>query len=250
MIRKRICFSLIVLGFLSSGNRVVAQEPPPVIVIDPGHGGKDPGAVSKKTREKAVVLQIAKKLSAQLKKSGAEVHLTRSGDRFLELEDRNRLANQKKCDLFLSLHANSSKNRQAEGIEIYYLNKATDQAARRLAARENRGARKKMAAEQEILSDLIQTAVTEESAELASQLKQHLQRKLKGSGVKEVEVKTALFYVLVGAKCPSLLIETGFVTHPRESKRLRDPKYQERLVGALAEGVVRYLSKTQAGGNL
>src|SRR3989338_3834468 len=134
-------FSLLVLLATLGGGAVAA--PPaeaPRIVIDPGHGGKDPGAVVRSLREKQVALSLAKKLAGTLeKKLGAKVSLTRAGDRFLTLADRNRVANRNRCDLFLSIHANSARNRRASGIEIYYLNRATDQASRRLADRENTG---------------------------------------------------------------------------------------------------------------
>jgi len=222
-----------------------APPPPPVIVIDPGHGGKDPGAISKaKIREKDVVLAISKKLSQALKKKiGAKIFFTRAADQFVTLDYRNRFANQKQCDLFLSVHANASPNKKAEGLEIYYLNRATDSSSSRLAARENAGAPKQEKEIEGILSDLIQAAVTEESAELSQQVRKSLQRRvMKKFGVKDVEVKTALFYVLVGAKCPSLLIETGFITNPKEGKRLKSAGFQKGLADAIAEGVATYLA--------
>ena len=214
------------------------------IIIDPGHGGKDPGAISrKKLREKDVVLAISKRLAASLKKKlSASVLLTRDSDRFITLEERDLLANQHSCDLFLSIHANASRNLKAHGLEIYYLNKATDQASRRLAARENEGAPKKEHEIAVILSDLLQTASTEESAELAQRVKGTLEGPLqKKFTLGKIRVKTALFYVLVGAKCPSLLIETGFITNRQEGKRLNQARFQRGLAEAISNGVAGFL---------
>lgn len=238
-----------------------APPPPPVIVIDPGHGGKDPGAIGtfgkkkKKwsVREKDVVLQISKQLAPALKKKlGAKVSLTRSDDRFLTLGERNRIANRRQCDLFLSVHANAAKNPKAEGLEIYSLNKATDEASRRLAARENEGAPAEEQDIEAILSDLLQTAVAEESAILAAEVEKYFRKRLQPKyKIERIEAKTALFYVLVGAKCPSLLVETGFVTNEKEGKRLKQAGYQKDLANAIAEGVAAYLAKSeQDGGDL
>lgn len=219
------------------------EHPPPIVVIDPGHGGKDPGALSKfGIREKKLVLSLSKKLAVVLrKKMNAQVFLTRPDDRFITLAHRNRVANQKQCDLFLSLHANAARNPKADGLEIYYLNKATDKASQKLARRENEGAPKPEKELEAIVSDLIQTASTEESSELAGRVQKsfvrHLQKKY---DIQDIHVKTALFYVLVGAKCPSLLVETGFITNKKEARRLKSDSYQRALVSALAEGIENY----------
>lgn len=256
MKNKRLFFSLLAVALLLNAAIGMARDgtapPPPVIVIDPGHGGKDPGAISKpKIREKEIVLSISKRLGQALKKKlRAKVYFTRSNDRFITLGDRNRIANKRSCDLFLSVHANASKNSNAEGIEIYYLNKATDEASRRLAARENEGAPKKETEIEAIVSDLLQTAVTEESAVLAREVKRSFKRRIqKKYKVDDIRVKTALFYVLVGAKCPSLLIETGFVTHKKEGKRLKQASYQRDLSSAIAEAVARYWVKLEETGS-
>lgn len=233
---------------------------PPVIVIDAGHGGKDPGAQGvfgkgkKKTivREKDVVLQIAKQLAAALKKKlGAKVSFTRANDTFVTLGERDRIANRRQADLFLSVHANAAKNPDAKGLEIYYLNKATDEASQRLASRENEGAPKQGQDLEEILSDLLQTAATEESAVLAGEVKKSFRKSLVDKyDIERLEVKTALFYVLVGAKCPSLLIETGFVTNPEEGKRLKQIAYQKDMANAIADAVARYWKSSQEKGDL
>jgi len=221
-----------------------ARPAEPVIVIDAGHGGRDPGTISKgqRIREKEISLAISRKLASSLaKKTGARVYLTRSRDESLTLDQRDRLANWRQCDLFLSIHANATRNSKTQGVEIYYLNRATDEASRRLAQRENQGSRGEKEDYELILSDLLQTAATEESALLAADVKKTLLKKMKPQGVPGVRVKTALFYVLVGAKCPSLLIETGFLSNSQEARRLKRPDYQRILADAIAEGVANYL---------
>jgi len=233
---------------------------PPTIVIDAGHGGKDPGAQGvfgkgkKKSvvREKDVVLQIAKRLAAALKKKlEAKVFFTRSNDTFITLGERDRIATHRQADMFLSVHANAAKNPEARGLEIYYLNKASDEASKRLAARENEGAPKQGQDMEEILSDLLQTAATEESSVLADEVEKSFRKQLVDKyEIERLEVKTALFYVLVGSKCPSLLIETGFVTNPEEGKRLKQVAYQKDMVNAIADAVTRYWKSSQEKGDL
>ncbi|MBI2067360.1 MAG: N-acetylmuramoyl-L-alanine amidase [Deltaproteobacteria bacterium] len=234
----------LVLAFLV-GNVGIASSPlshdrGPVVVIDPGHGGKDPGTIGGKKgqKEKRVTLELAKRLKSHLEKKGrGKVVLTRNRDRSLSLSERNQIANRKECDYFISLHANSAPNRKAEGVEIYYLNRATDKASRRLAERENREKGKSHRVLEGIVSDLIQAAVTEESAELAASIQKILRRQIKA---KKSQVKTALFYVLVGAQCPSLLVEAGYLSHPQESKQLGNAAYQRRFTEALAEGILNH----------
>lgn len=264
--RIKVILFLLVLYFqaliLSVGNaeeKISSNITPkiiPKIIIDPGHGGKDPGASSSKYKlvEKDLVLKFSKKISASLKKKmGAQVLLTRTGDQFIELDARNRFANKSQCDLFVSVHANAAANNEAQGVEIYYLNRASDRSSEKLARREN--GRMAIKSEKEIhaiLSDLIQAAATEESALLAKNIKNSLKNNLEGSfGVENIKVKTALFYVLVGAKCPSLLIEIGFITHPREAKILKSEKYQNLFAESLADAIKKYWENYEKeGGDL
>jgi N-acetylmuramoyl-L-alanine amidase len=214
------------------------------IVLDPGHGGKDPGAIGAGgLAEKDVVLSIAKKLALKLKNEmGIEVVLTRKDDRFVALEDRTALANAENADLFLSLHMNASPNGEARGIETYYLDNTTDEAAIRLAARENATARKNISDLQFILSDMTQSMKLEDSITLA--------HRVQGAGVsgmgktmndvKDLGVKKALFYVLVGARMPSVLVEMFFITNRVEGKALSLASYQDAMVEALFEGIQKY----------
>ncbi|HPQ81082.1 MAG TPA: N-acetylmuramoyl-L-alanine amidase [bacterium] len=221
------------------------KKKPFVVVIDPGHGGADPGAVGPKgAREKDVTLALSKRLAAAIRSSvDAKVYLTRRDDRTLSLEDRNAFAVAKKADLFISIHANASTDRRSSGIETYYLNNATDEAAARLAKRENRGARKKISDVERILSIMLQNYDAAESRLLASDVQGSLAKNMRRrySGVKNRSVRSALFYVLVGAKCPAILVETSFISNPVEEKRLLRRDYQSDIASSIAAGVREYL---------
>ena len=214
------------------------------IVLDPGHGGKDPGAVGVGgVMEKDLVLNIAKKLAAKLKNEMAvQVVLTRKDDRFVALEDRTYLANAEDADLFISLHMNASPNAEARGVETYYLNNTTDEAAMRLAARENGSARKNISDLQFILSDMTQNMKLEDSITLAHRLQQSVVGGMpKAIGeVRDLGVKKALFYVLVGARMPSVLVEMFFVTHRVEGPAMSREANQDAMVNSLFEGIQKY----------
>jgi N-acetylmuramoyl-L-alanine amidase len=214
------------------------------IVLDPGHGGKDPGAIGPGgLAEKDLVLSIAKKLALKLKSEmGIEVVLTRKDDRFIALEDRTALANTEDADLFLSLHMNASPNGEARGVETYYLDNTTDEAAVRLATRENATARKNISDLQFILSDMTQSMKLEDSITLAHRVQGSV---VSGMGkvmndVRDLGVKKALFYVLVGARMPSVLVEMFFITNRVEGKALSLASYQDAMVDALFEGIQKY----------
>jgi len=214
------------------------------VVLDPGHGGKDPGASGPGgIAEKDIVLSIAKKLAVKLKtEMGTDVVLTRKDDRFVALEDRTALANREDADLFISLHVNASPNIDARGIETYYLDNTTDEAAIRLAARENATSRKNISDLQFILSDMMQNMKLEDSITLAHRLQTSLvsgMSKFMGE-VKDLGVKKALFHVLVGARMPSILVEMFFITNQTESRVMVDASYQEAMVNALFEGIQKY----------
>jgi N-acetylmuramoyl-L-alanine amidase len=216
----------------------------PVIIIDPGHGGKDTGAIGKNgAREKDVVLQISQKLAAELQdRLKARVVMTRTRDDFITLDARDQIAIRERADVFLSIHANAAARKEAQGIEVYYLNNATDEAANRLAARENKGSQKSLSDLQNILSTMIQTESTELSRLLAEKIQTSLKKRIASDyGLNRVAIKSALFYVLVGSKAPSILLEVGFVTNPEEARRLQQHDYQERLANSVANGVADYL---------
>ena len=219
------------------------------IVVDAGHGGKDPGAKGyyRDAREKNITLGIAKRLKKKLEaKIGCEVVMTRSGDKFLTLEERTALANTKDADLFISIHVNAHRNKNAYGTETYFLNLATDEEAIRVAAMENATSTKNISDLQTILMDLMQNAKINESSRLASYVQTNMvgHLKKKYSKVRDKGVKQAPFYVLLGAQMPSILVETSFISNPRECKRLMDPAYQERLCDGIVMGIEKYIKAT------
>ena len=213
------------------------------IVIDPGHGGKDPGAFGKGTvHEKDIVLNISGKLREVLTARGYTVLMTRDTNRFIQLKERTKFATQHKADLFLSIHANGSTSSQANGIETYYLDvNSTDKAAEQIAARENANSGYSIQELESLLKGLIQESKSEDSKRLA----EHVQQKLvQVTGAADRGVKHARFVVLIGANVPSILIETGFVSNPTEGKKLATSAYQHKIASAIADGVDKFLEKT------
>ena len=214
------------------------------IVVDAGHGGKDPGAVGKSgTLEKDVTLKMAKALSKELTKQiGCEVILTRSGDVYLPLEERTAIANKVGADLFISLHANANNNRKAYGIETYYLNFSKNDKAAAVAARENGTSIKQVSDLELILFDLMANAKINESSRLATVIQEGLVKGIskKYSDVRDLGVRQGPFYVLLGATMPSVLVETAFLSHPREEKRLKSSAYQKTAAKAIAKAIKDY----------
>ncbi len=219
------------------------------IVIDPGHGGKDPGAIGylKGVYEKDVVLSISRKLAKKMRdRLKCNVILTRSKDRYLTLEERTAIANTKNADLFLSIHCNAARSKKLAGIETYYLNLATDDQAINVAARENATSRKNISDLQSILNDLMKNAKINESARLATIVQDRLCKGMskKYSGIRNLGVKQAPFYVLLGATMPSILIETAFISNKKECKRMINSTYQNALCDAIIDGVEKYIKET------
>ncbi len=223
------------------------------IVIDPGHGGHDPGAVGPSgLREKDVNLRIAKRLRERLIEEGKSfgienVYLTRSTDRFIPLEERTAIARKRKADIFISIHCNGARRKKAHGIETYILGFTDDQTSLQLAARENATTTKGLNELGSTLKQYILSAKKEESQEVAGYVQksivQNVSRKYKY--VNNKGVKKAPFVVLIGADVPSLLIETSFITNPREEKRLKSKAYIERIVDGIILGIKRYSMQTQ-----
>jgi N-acetylmuramoyl-L-alanine amidase len=216
------------------------------IVIDPGHGGKDPGTFSKNggLREKDIVLQIAKALKPKLEKRlGCEVFLTRTRDVFLSLEKRTAFANVKKADLFISLHVNANDVRGVHGIETYFLNMATDKRAVMLAAAENATSEKNISDLQKILNELMLNTKITESSKLAHEVQTGITGHMNKSRrkVKNLGVKQAPFYVLIGAEMPAVLVEVGFITNYTERRRLSDREYLRSLADGLVVGIDGYV---------
>ena len=213
------------------------------IVIDPGHGGKDPGALGPGTRkERIIVLSISEKLREVLTKKGYTVRMTRDTNRFIPLRDRTAFAIQHKADLFLSIHANASRSSKAKGIETYYLDVAsTDKASELIAARENADSGYSIQELEKLLKGIIQESKSEDSKRLAGHIQQEL---VKATGAINRGVKHARFVVLIGTNVPAVLIETGFVSNPMEGRKLTTSAYQYKIATAIARGVDKFLGKT------
>ena len=216
------------------------------VVVDPGHGGHDPGAVGAGgAQEKDVVLSIGLKLRDMLREElGLDVVMTRSTDVFIPLEERTAIANKVNADLFLSVHANAAPNRSAAGIETYYLNLAKTEKVAQLAAKENGTSLEKVSMLQAILFDLMANYKLNDSAHLADEVQKSLYKKIRGSysDVKNLGVKQGPFYVLVGAGMPSILVETAFLSNAQEEQRLKEQAYQEAAAAGILEGVRAYIS--------
>jgi N-acetylmuramoyl-L-alanine amidase len=219
------------------------------IVIDPGHGGSDPGAPGyiKGVWEKDIVLKLARNLADKLRhRLQCSVILTRDSDRKLTLEERTALANTQRADLFISLHTNAARNKKLAGIETYLLNLATDEQAIAVAARENATSRKNISDLEFILSDLMKHAKIGESTRLANDVHLSLVQEMnkKYSNITDLGVKQAPFYVLLGARMPAILVETSFISNKLECERLLDPAYQDALCDAIANGIQKYVDAT------
>ena len=213
------------------------------IVIDPGHGGKDPGALGDRAiEEKGIVLSISKRLKEILTAKGYSVLMTRETNRFIPLKERTQFATRHKADLFLSIHANASESPQANGIETYYLDvSSTDKASEQIAARENANSGYSIQELESLLKGIIRESKSEDSRRLA----EHVQRKLvQATGAVDRGVKHARFVVLIGTKVPAILIETGFVSNSTERQKLATTAYQSKVAAAIAEGVDDFLGKT------
>lgn len=213
------------------------------IVIDAGHGGHDPGARGHGVVESALVLDIALRVEALLKKQpGMDVVLTRRTDVFIPLEERTAIANREGADLFLSIHANASTRAAARGVETYFLNFATNPEAEAVAARENATSGKSMGRLPELVQQITLNTKVKESRELAQIVQTNMIRTMRAQnkGVLDLGVKQAPFVVLIGAQMPSVLAEISFVTNKTEAGLLKNNAYKQRIAQALADAVLKY----------
>lgn len=216
-----------------------------VIVIDAGHGGKDPGAVNGNKQEKYVTLTVAKKLGKILANKGFKVYLTRDDDRFITLEQRTKIADRKDAKIFISLHCNAAPNEKLatnmHGIETFFLQRSKDARSQAIAARENasvlQGADSK--SKQVIVDAVLNGPKIVLSNKLAIDIQNNL---LKNIATKNGGVRSAPFWVLVGASRPSVLVEMGYISHPEEQERLFNDSYQNKLADGIADGIIRYLA--------
>ncbi|MCL5742438.1 MAG: N-acetylmuramoyl-L-alanine amidase [Acidobacteria bacterium] len=214
------------------------------VVIDPGHGGHDQGTVGRRgLMEKDLVLDLAQRLGKLIQeRMGSEVIYTRTEDVFVPLEGRTALANEKKADLFVSLHANSSPVSRIAGVETFYLNFTTARDALDVAARENASSQKSISELQDVLKKISLQEKIEESRELAGRVQTALYANSARyvSGARNRGVKKAPFMVLVGARMPAVLVEIGFLSNLREEALLKRPEHRQRVAEALYRGLSRY----------
>jgi len=216
------------------------------VMLDPGHGGKDPGAIGPTgLKEKEVVLAIGRMVRDRLRgDDGFEVRMTRDGDVFIPLEERTALANESKADVFVSLHINASRNRQTEGISTYVLNRASDRHSLELAARENGVPLAKLSTVKFIIDDLSTFERKKESLRLAKTVNDSIVKNVNGrfGRVTDLGLKQAPFYVLVGARMTAVLVESSFITNRREETRLYAPEYLAAIADSIV-AAIRYYGK-------
>jgi N-acetylmuramoyl-L-alanine amidase len=215
------------------------------IVIDPGHGGHDTGTIGPNgLEEKDLVLDVGRRLGKLLQsRLGADVVYTRKDDTFIPLETRTSIANQEQADLFVSIHANSSRDPDARGVETYYLNFTSSAEALDVAARENAASDKSVYELQDLVKKIALKEKIEESREFASNVQRALHSGLaaKSPGIRDRGVKKAPFIVLIGANMPSILAEVSFVSNPGDERRLETSDYRQRIAESLYRGISKYV---------
>jgi N-acetylmuramoyl-L-alanine amidase len=213
------------------------------VVLDAGHGGHDPGARANGLNEAELVLDVTLRLKALLEKEpGIEVTLTRDSDRFIPLEERTAIANREGADLFLSIHANASRNPRARGIETYFLNFASNPEAEAVAARENSASGRKMHSLPDIVRAIALNNKIDESRDFADMVQKSMVRRLaaRNSQVRDLGVKQAPFVVLIGASMPSVLAEISFVTNKQDGTLLKTDAYRQQIAESLFDAILRY----------
>ncbi len=223
------------------------------IVIDPGHGGHDPGAQANGVSEAELVLDVSKRLEALLlAQPGVEVVLTRRTNEFIPLEERTAIANREGADLFLSIHANSSPQTDTRGVETYFLNFASNPQAEVVAARENASSVQAMGGLPQLVKAITLNNKLTESRELATLVQSSLMRRLsiQNKAIKDLGVKQAPFVVLIGAQMPSVLAEISFLTNKAEASLLKQDAYRQRIAQALCDAVLKYQSSLKKVGTV
>ena len=214
------------------------------IVVDAGHGGHDTGTIGPNgLMEKDLVLDVALRLGRLLEtRLGADVIFTRDDDTFIPLETRTAIANEHQADLFISIHANSSPDPNASGIETYYLNFTSNPDALEVAARENAVSEKSIFELQDLVKKITLKEKIEESRELATDVQLSLYSGLatRHSTLRDRGVKKAPFVVLIGANMPSILAEISFVSNPTDAAKLETPEYREKIAESLYKGIAKY----------
>jgi N-acetylmuramoyl-L-alanine amidase len=223
------------------------------IVIDPGHGGHDPGAKGAGVTEAELVLDVALRLEKLLTKApGIEVVLTRRTDEFVPLQERTAIANREAADLFLSIHANASSSPLARGIETYFLNFANTASSAAVAARENASSGQTMATLEDVVKTIALNNKLDESKDFATYAQRAMMEKVRSTNktARDLGVKQAPFVVLVGAAMPSILAEVSFVTNPQEARLLKGSAYRQRIAEALSDAVRKYQASLKGAPSL
>lgn len=223
------------------------------VVIDAGHGGHDPGAIGPSgLKEKDITLKIAKALKQKLDREGRKfgitnVYLTRSDDRFIPLEERTGIAKKHGADLFISIHCNAARNKNAYGIETYILSFTNDQRSLAVAARENATTSISRSEMANVLKQYLLSSKIEESERFAGYVQNSVVKAVSANyqPVRNKGVKKAPFVVLIGADIPSILVETAFITNPRDEKRLKSDAYLEEIADGIVAGIKRFSSEVQ-----
>ena len=221
------------------------------IVIDPGHGGRDPGCIGKKgSREKNIVLDVALQLKKLLiTNTDLEVIMTRESDIYIPVEDRPVIANQKQADIFISIHANSNPKKNHSGVQTFYLNFSSDPSVNEIAARENATSTKNISEMKGIIQKIARNSKIAESKDMASKIQSILSRHLKNlyKDVKNLGVKGGPFWVLIGGEMPSILVEISHLSNPKEESRLITASYRRQVAQGIYAGILEYLNSLGKG---
>lgn len=219
------------------------------IVIDPGHGGRDPGAVANGLKEKNIVLQLSEEVKKRLEESlECKVVLTREEDTYLSLEERTAIANGNEADLFLSIHVNAHPSPKVHGIETYFLNLTNNPEAMRVAAFENATSELQMNDLQDVLADIMKNSKIKESSRLARTVHDSLvsEANINAQRIKNLGVKQAPFYVLIGAEMPAILLEVAFISNPEDAENLANDTFLQKMAAHIAKGVRNYIHSITA----
>jgi len=221
------------------------------IVIDPGHGGKDPGCIGKKgDYEKNIVLDVCLRLKSLFNsREGLEAILTRETDIFVPVENRTIIANQKQADIFISIHANSFPNSSRSGVETFYLNFSNDPSVMTVAARENATSTKTISSMKKIIERIARNTKIDESKELAQIIQKNLvgEIKKKHRNIKNLGTKGGPFWVLIGGETPSILVEISHLSNPIEESRLKNSQYRQLVAQGIFNGILEYIRSLGKG---
>lgn len=220
------------------------------VVLDPGHGGEDPGAIGKKgLKEKDVVLAVSAELRTLLVAKGLEVIMTRESDISIPLENRPVIANQQKADLFVSIHANANRNRKKRGVMAFYLNFSPDPQINEIAALENATSTKRIGEMQDTLKKIVQNSKILESRDLAYKIHGNLVKWLSQhyTEVESLGVRGGPFWVLIGGEMPSVLVEISHLSNAQEEERLKSPSYRKQVALGIYEGILEYMRSLGKG---